>query len=917
MRRCRWCQREVVEEASVCPHPDCARPLDSQVPVKGRIPPPPPPPGEASRTLPPPPQVPGEATGIPPPPVVPSKTAGAPPPIGETAVAAPPSPPDEQLQAQLEGLRRAVRAGRRRSLLLGSGTTAAVALGAALAAVFYLASVYRYAELGEAPRLERDAFDLDRLTLIYAPTSCGKVGFRRADRDRETELLDHVVPNDVGKEQSIEWRVSRPRQGDVIKVTYRDGFLLRQDLLEIPPQPLDYAILIGQIVNAVNNEPVGEAQVRIVGEELGAKTSADGWFRIDGAPTGLVPIEASAPGFTAERFEWDLQPGRETAIRVVLSPGLEEGQIRIVLTWDDEPADLDAHLKGPLPDGEQFHVYFHEKGNLKSKQFVRLDVDDRDGRGPETITVLGVLPGTYRYFVHDYTNRDDPQSSQLARSGAAVKVYQAGQTHRFRAGHDEVGNVWNVCTVEVKPDGTAAVHPVDTYEGTRSQALGLYAKRTLGDRARWIGQYGGSTVSEAAVNGALQWLARHQADDGSWSSRCLGTTSPESKCENDAPCTGPGQKPYEMALTGLALLAFQAGGHYDFNDNTYSDAVRKGLDWMVDHQRPDGGLVGSTKPGRFGGFHKHFLYEHGIAAFALAEACAVAAAMGRPENERYTKAAEKAVEFIEKMQYHDGGWRYWDDPARDGDTSVTGWQVLALKTAKEAGIPPGDECVRKVHEFLDLRATGENGRTGYDSRTPATEATTGVGMLAHQFLFGEPDAPLVQDAAEFLAGHAEQRWPDLRAQGSNKDFYLWYNCTLAMFQAGGEPWERWNAIVRDTIINLQRHDGCARGSWDPDSRWGNAGGRVYTTALAALTLEVYYRYASHDEATEAFQPAVTAIDGLDAGPKPKSAGLHAREGKSVELRERSDNDSAGADAHEPVRARPGRRRDPDRAASDY
>ncbi|MFH1921034.1 MAG: prenyltransferase/squalene oxidase repeat-containing protein, partial [Planctomycetota bacterium] len=374
------------------------------------------------------------------------------------------------------------------------------------------------------------------------------------------------------------------------------------------------------------------------------------------------------------------------------------------------------------------------------------------------------------------------------------------------------------------------------------------------------------------------------------SSGCLGTAAPESRCENDAPCTGPG-KTYEMAHTGLAVLAFQAGGHYYFNSNTYSDVVREGLDWMVEHQRPDGGLIGSAKPGGSVQFHKHFMYEHGIAAFALNEACAVATAMGKPPNEQYNDAARRAVQFIHQMQHADGGWRYTDDPTRTSDTSVTGWQVLALKTAKEAGIPVTDECVDKTRQFFDARAMGENGRTGYDARVPLTEATTGVGMLARQFLLGEPDAPLVQDAAAFLADHAERKWSGLEATGDNKDFYLWYNCTLAMFQAGGEPWERWNPPVRDTIINLQRHDGCARGSWDPSSKWGSPGGRIYTTALAILTLEVYYRYASHLEAEEAFQGTVTAIDPTDPGPGPHSAELNARGAPPVELRERLDEKS--------------------------
>ncbi len=110
-------------------------------------------------------------------------------------------------------------------------------------------------------------------------------------------------------------------------------------------------------------------------------------------------------------------------------------------------------------------------------------------------------------------------------------------------------------------------------------------------------------------------------------------------------------------------------------------------------------------------------------------------------------------------------------------------------------------------------------------------------MLARQLLFDEPEAPLVADAAGYLADFAEQHWPQ-EGPPKGRDYYLWYNCTLAMFLSGGRPWERWNDCVRDTIIKLQDRKGCQRGSWDPTDRWGSSGGggRIYSTALAILTL---------------------------------------------------------------------------------
>ena len=286
-------------------------------------------------------------------------------------------------------------------------------------------------------------------------------------------------------------------------------------------------------------------------------------------------------------------------------------------------------------------------------------------------------------------------------------------------------------------------------------------------------------------------------------------------------------------------MAFQAAGHYHFNGAAHSAAVKKGLDWLVSRQRPDGAW--STLHPK-DAYAQYFMYEHGIAAFALGDACAAAVANEQPVDPRYLCALKRAVDFIEQAQHADGGWRYKMEKREISDMSVSGWPVLALKSAKEAGIEISPQVVAGAKRLFDKRLMNDRGRSRYTDLVQVTEATTAVGMLGRQFLFDEPDAPVVHEAAEHLADFAETH-KGLDEQG-RPNYYTWYNGTLAMFMHGGKPWQRWNAVVRDKIVSLQRQTGCERGSWNPSDRWGEQGGRIYSTALGgALARGVLSLYA--------------------------------------------------------------------------
>ena len=774
--------------------------------------------------------------------------------------------------------------------------------------VFYSYTVGSYAEMSDGEiDVKRDKANPLELVISYKPASSGYIGFRRKFKDYSTEIFEKIDSAD-GLEKKFHWSGQASDKEEPLLVSFRNGVQLERQQFKIPqlnlPEGLagvlasssgsviartGRGVLTGQILSALDKKPIPGATVRVVGADIQTTTDQDGKFSLENIPEGENRIETSLTGYTTEKFNETVYLGNAKDIRVTMSPGLKEGQIRLVLTWNNSVQDLDAYLSGPKGNGENFRVSYSDKGNLQSNEFVSLDVDAQEGWGPETITILGVQPGEYEYQVHDFSNKDKPSSSALANAEARVKLYFGGQTYNFTPEKDLVGGVWNVCKIQVTEDRQVKVSRINTIirEEESSQKFGLYAKRTMADRSSWIGKYGGTQESERAVTLGLDWLCRHQADNGSWGKYCLKESgSSKHRCTDDS-CTGCGAA-FEMALTGLPLLAFQGGGHFYFNGNKYSDNVKQGLDWIVDHQAKNGLLISPSLKGKTYGdspYHQYFMYEHGIASFALVEACAVAKSMGEDPDPKYYAAAKKALKFTQAQQYPDGGWRYWtaDHLPREGvgDTSATGWQVLALKSGKEADIPIDPKVIEKLKSFFTKRFHG-NGQTGYEDKSNWTQATTGIGMLARQFLFNEPDAVEVKLSAEYLANWAPSHWTT-PGDPIECDCYEWYHTMLAMYQAGGREWARFNPVLRDYIIKQQKLEGCQAGSWDPIDSWGAQGGRIYSTAFGTLALEVYYRYAGAQErnssavTTVHTQEIVEAADDQDVLSKEEEEKIQARQ----------------------------------------
>ena len=346
----------------------------------------------------------------------------------------------------------------------------------------------------------------------------------------------------------------------------------------------------------------------------------------------------------------------------------------------------------------------------------------------------------------------------------------------------------------------------------------------------------GKDVAKALEDG-LEWLKRHQSADGSWN--CDEFMHDSVGCTGE--CTGAGESSHDVGMTGLALLAFMGDGNTT-RDGAYREEVAKGIRWLQDQQDPDTGLLGE----RIG---HSFLYDHGIGALALAEAYYFS------KNPLLRTTAQKAISFVTTARNPYGAWRYDVPPRGDNDTSVRGWRVFALKSAEEGGLQIDPAAYADSLRWFDEVTDPATGRTGYASigepssriagvndHYPADkgEAMTAVALLCRFFLGQDPkDVPIMEQQADLLA----RRLPEWDPDGFGCDMYYWYYGSYAMYQMGGSHWKAWRSAMEKALLPAQRQDGDFAGSWDPVGPWGFSGGRVYSTALMVLSLEVYYRYA--------------------------------------------------------------------------
>ena len=338
-----------------------------------------------------------------------------------------------------------------------------------------------------------------------------------------------------------------------------------------------------------------------------------------------------------------------------------------------------------------------------------------------------------------------------------------------------------------------------------------------------LAQMGGNDASEAAIDRGLKWLAKHQFSDGGWSfdhdshPDCLG------QCRQSGT-----MKSCRTGATGLVFLAFLGNGQTP-KHGEYQSELKRGVEFLQKNSRmtPQGLDLCPTVTSN------EKMYVQGICAMALCELA------GLTKDNRAKSMAGDAVKFITNGQNpKSGGWRYLPYPqgTNPGDTSVVGWQIMALKAAKTAKINFPPSTFRGAELFLNSTSAEGGSRYVYESNPSSTPSPsmTAAGLLCRMYMGWDRNNKALEQGVKYLAS----------LKPSYKNMYFNYYATQVMYHWGGDEWNAWNTDMRDLLVRTQvttnlQH---AKGSWEQSDVHGDAGGRLYMTCLSLMTLEVYYRY---------------------------------------------------------------------------
>jgi hypothetical protein len=452
----------------------------------------------------------------------------------------------------------------------------------------------------------------------------------------------------------------------------------------------------------------------------------------------------------------------------------------------------------------------------------KADVDSEQGNEDLTKDELGINPEVA-------TNYDVTRIDEVSMPGQVAPSEVVGLSGgNPEAAKDNVppppgiGNGQGGSIASLTPGGGKPFADLGGQHGFLNTPGGFGARKASGaTRMQQAIMGGGNKASEAAVASGLKWLAKHQCNDGSWSMDRYNLNATEGPRRFTCNCGGRGMK-NDVAGTAFGVLPFLAAGQThkpsakDKTEHDYSKNVAAALAFLVKKQ--------DKTTGQFGG-----MYEHGLASIALCEA------YGMTSDPGLRMAAQKALNYIIAAQHDAGGWRY--GPKQAGDTSVVGWQVMALKSGQMAGLSVPKPTLDGAGRFLD--SVMDRNNYGYGYTAPGSSPTlTAVGLLCREYLGWNPKKVELIHGVDYMK----------KTPPTPSNMYYSYYGTQVMHHMGGENWKNWNEKMRNSLIDSQDKGGDAKhphqkGSWNPaNDPHGGAWGRVGQTALSVLTLEVYYRH---------------------------------------------------------------------------
>ncbi len=438
-----------------------------------------------------------------------------------------------------------------------------------------------------------------------------------------------------------------------------------------------------------------------------------------------------------------------------------------------------------------------------------------DGPEIEEFTIEEVDPGDLAESDEVTEPTEDPSESVEIEEPAAVEPLE-------------------IATVAIELADVAAeiAQPTVSLQTLTELSSAPMSSRTADMKKKLLREFGGTESSEAAVTQALQWISRHQTPSGGW------TFQHNLVCRNA--CGDPGEERHYTsvnAATSFALLPFMGAGQTHI-EGQFKDVIFRGLRFLIQNGRKGviNGIPVLDLRDPAGN-----MYSHGLASITLCEAYAMT---GDPE---LAGPAQASLNFIAAAQCGDGGWKYSPRDPAGGDTSVTGWMVMALKSGHMGHLIIPPNTIQGSMRFLDK--VGSNGGAWYgyaQKEARINRSCTAIGILCRMYTgWGKTDPAIVKGVEAISKGGVNR-----------KDMYYNYYAAQVLRQYGGPEWEKFNTEMRDWLVQTQSQTGGEKGSWhfqeSSPTRGPKEGGRLVSTAFATMILEVYYRHMPlyADAATE-------------------------------------------------------------------